>query len=122
MNEKMRNQVAEMKKQTIGVEVEMNSITRRNAAKLAAEFFGNKGNVELVFGAVECACAVDENAAGTESVPQSREDFALYGAAVGYQALRPLADGFGFLAHHAFARAGSVDSDYIESIFKLRKA
>ena len=28
MNEKLRNQVAEMKKQTIGVEVEMNSITR----------------------------------------------------------------------------------------------
>ena len=40
MNEKLQNQVAEMKKQTIGVEVEMNSITRRNAAKLAAEFFG----------------------------------------------------------------------------------
>ena len=40
MNEKMKNQVAEMKKQTIGVEVEMNSITRQNAAKLAAEFFG----------------------------------------------------------------------------------
>ena len=40
MNEKMKNQVAEMKKQTIGVEVEMNSITRQDAAKLAAEFFG----------------------------------------------------------------------------------
>ena len=42
MNEKMKNQVAEMKKQTIGVEVEMNSITRLNAAKLAAEFFGTE--------------------------------------------------------------------------------
>ena len=40
MNEKTMNQIAEMKKQTIGVEVEMNSITRQNAAKLAAEFFG----------------------------------------------------------------------------------
>ncbi len=40
MNEKMQNQVAEMKKQTIGVEVEMNSITRKDAARLAAEFFG----------------------------------------------------------------------------------
>ena len=40
MNEKMQNQVAEMKKQTIGVEVEMNSITRRRAAQVAAEFFG----------------------------------------------------------------------------------
>ena len=42
MNEKMKNQVAEMKKQTIGVEVEMNSITRHAAAKLAAEFFGTR--------------------------------------------------------------------------------
>ena len=40
MNEKTMNQIAEMKKQTIGVEVEMNSITRRAAAKLAADFFG----------------------------------------------------------------------------------
>ena len=40
MNEKLRNQVAEMKKQTIGVEVEMNSITRSRAARVAAEFFG----------------------------------------------------------------------------------
>ena len=40
MNEKTMNQIAEMKKQTIGVEVEMNSITRQNAAKTAAEFFG----------------------------------------------------------------------------------
>ena len=40
MNEKAMNQIAEMKKQTIGVEVEMNSITRQKAAKLAAEFFG----------------------------------------------------------------------------------
>lgn len=40
MNEKLMKQVAEMKKQTIGVEVEMNRITRQQAAKLAAEFFG----------------------------------------------------------------------------------
>ena len=40
MNEKLMNQVAEMKKQTIGVEVEMNNIERSKAAKLAAEFFG----------------------------------------------------------------------------------
>ena len=30
----------EAKKQTIGVEVEMNNITREEAAKVAAEFFG----------------------------------------------------------------------------------
>lgn len=40
MNEKTRIQIAEMKQQTIGVEVEMNSISRDNAARLAAEFFG----------------------------------------------------------------------------------
>ena len=40
MNEKLKNQVAEMKKQTIGVEVEMNGIERSKAAKLAAGFFG----------------------------------------------------------------------------------
>ena len=40
MNEKTRIQIAEMKQQTIGVEVEMNSISRDKAAKLAAEFFG----------------------------------------------------------------------------------
>lgn len=40
MNEKMTKQIAEMKKQTIGVEVEMNSIKREKAAKIAAEYFG----------------------------------------------------------------------------------
>ena len=40
MNAKAARQIEEMKKQTIGVEVEMNNITRPTAAKLAAEFFG----------------------------------------------------------------------------------
>ena len=40
MNAKVEQQIAEMKKQTIGVEVEMNSITRKEAAMLAATFFG----------------------------------------------------------------------------------
>ena len=40
MNEKILRQVEEMKKQTIGVEVEMNNITREKAASLAAEYFG----------------------------------------------------------------------------------
>ena len=42
MSRRPENQVAEMKKQTIGVEVEMNSITREKAAKVAAEFFGTE--------------------------------------------------------------------------------
>ena len=40
MNEKTACQIEAMKKQTIGVEVECNSITRQKAAKVAAEFFG----------------------------------------------------------------------------------
>lgn len=39
MNTKTLRQIEEMKKQTIGVEVEMNNITRNKAAKIAAEFF-----------------------------------------------------------------------------------
>ena len=40
MNEKIAKQVSEMKKQTIGVEIEMNSITREKAAQIAADYFG----------------------------------------------------------------------------------
>ena len=40
MNDKIAKQIEEMKKQTIGIEVEMNSITRQKAARVAAEFFG----------------------------------------------------------------------------------
>lgn len=36
------NQVTNMKKQTIGVEVEMNSITRKKAAILVGEYFGTR--------------------------------------------------------------------------------
>lgn len=35
MSQRTENQVNEMKKQTIGVEVEMNNITREKAARLA---------------------------------------------------------------------------------------
>ena len=40
MNNKTVEQIARMKEQTIGVEVEMNNITRNAAAKIAAELFG----------------------------------------------------------------------------------
>ena len=40
MTEKTAQQIARMKEATIGVEIEMNSITRKAAAQLAAEFFG----------------------------------------------------------------------------------
>ncbi len=40
MNEATAKQIENMKKQTIGVEVEMYDINRKDAAKVAAEFFG----------------------------------------------------------------------------------
>ena len=40
MNERITKQIEEMKKQTIGVEVEMNSISRHKAAELAAALCG----------------------------------------------------------------------------------
>ena len=40
MTDKTRTQIENMKSQTIGVEVEMNSITRCRAAQIAAEYFG----------------------------------------------------------------------------------
>ena len=40
MNANTERRIANMKSQTIGVEVEMNNITRRKAAQVAAEFFG----------------------------------------------------------------------------------
>ena len=40
MNARTERQITEMKNQTIGVEVEMNSIKRNKAAKVAADFFG----------------------------------------------------------------------------------
>ena len=42
MTERTANQIKAMKQQTIGVEVEMNSITRQKAAKVAAEFLRNR--------------------------------------------------------------------------------
>ena len=40
MNARTERQITEMKNQTIGVEVEMNSIKSSKAAKIAADFFG----------------------------------------------------------------------------------
>ena len=42
MNAKTTKQIEEMMNQTIGVEVEMNNITRAKAAQIAADFFGTR--------------------------------------------------------------------------------
>ena len=40
MNERTKNLIANLKNQTLGVEVEMNNITREGAARIAGHFFG----------------------------------------------------------------------------------
>lgn len=51
------NQITNMKKQTIGVEIEMNCITRMNAAKKVAEYFGtNAWNAAIEYGYSSWAC------------------------------------------------------------------
>ena len=51
------NQIKNMKEQTIGVEVEMNNITRRRAASLIADFFGTQAwNAASEYGYMTWAC------------------------------------------------------------------
>ena len=45
MNEKITKQVEEMKKQTIGVEIEMAEITRNQAIKVIAKYFGTEDTI-----------------------------------------------------------------------------
>lgn len=46
MNEKTRNFIEEMKKQTIGVEIEMANITRERACRVIAKYFGTENTVK----------------------------------------------------------------------------
>ncbi len=50
MNDKTRTQIEEMKKQTIGVEVEMYNITREKAAKTIAAFYHTESSVRYIGG------------------------------------------------------------------------
>ena len=45
MNEKTRNCIEEMKKQTIGIEIEMANITREKACRVIAKYFGTEHTV-----------------------------------------------------------------------------
>ena len=57
MNDKTREQIEAMKNQTIGVEIEMNNITREKAAKKVAEFFGTTAwYAANQYGYFSCAC------------------------------------------------------------------
>ena len=57
MNEKTRNQIEAMKKQTIGVEVEMYNITREKACRTIAAYFGTENTVRYIGGTYQAwAC------------------------------------------------------------------
>ena len=45
MNEKTRNFIEEMKKQTIGIEIEMANITREKACRVVAKYYGTENTV-----------------------------------------------------------------------------
>jgi len=57
MNERIKNQIENMKNQTIGVEIEMNNITRKKAAELVAAYFGTIARDSAVeYGYYSWAC------------------------------------------------------------------
>lgn len=57
MTERIENQITNMKTQTIGVEVEMNNISRRLAASKVAEYFGTRAyDAALEYGYCTWAC------------------------------------------------------------------
>ena len=57
MKEKVKNQIDNMKNQTIGVEIEMNNIKRKKAADLVAAFFGTRAwNAAGEYGYSTWAC------------------------------------------------------------------
>ena len=62
MTEKTRAQIEAMKNQTIGVEVEMNNITRQKAAETAATFFGTTAYYAAAqYGYMTWACKDQQN-------------------------------------------------------------
>lgn len=57
MNARIENQIKNMKTQTIGVEIEMNSITRQRAAEKVAAYFGTTAyDAEREYGYCSWAC------------------------------------------------------------------
>lgn len=57
MNQKTLKQIEEMKQQTIGVEIEMNNITRKEAAEVVAKHFGTEAyNSASLYGYSSWAC------------------------------------------------------------------
>ena len=72
MNDKTREQIEAMKNQTIGVEIEMNNITREKAARKVAEYFGTRAwNAASEYGYYSWACK-DQQGQGLE-IPEGCE-------------------------------------------------
>ena len=53
MNEKIAHQVEEMKKQTIGVEIEMSNISKKRTAQVVARYFGTESTVRYEGGSYD---------------------------------------------------------------------
>ena len=68
----------------------------------------------FILGEIECAGAVDHDAARTQSAPQRFYNCQLAGGTRFNQTLRPLSHGLGIFAHHALARAGNISGHYVE--------
>lgn len=75
MNDKTREQIEAMKNQTIGVEIEMNNITREKAARKVAEYFGTRAwNAASEYGYYSWACKD-----GQGRVWKFQRDVSIYG-------------------------------------------
>ena len=75
MNDKTREQIEAMKNQTIGVEIEMNNITREKAARKVAEYFGTRAwNAAGEYGYYSWACKD-----GQGRVWKFQRDVSIYG-------------------------------------------
>lgn len=61
MNAKVQNQINEMKKQTIGVEIEMANITREKAIRTIAAYFGTGETVKHTFGSYDAWVCKDNS-------------------------------------------------------------
>ena len=61
MNDKVKKQIEEMKKQTIGVEIEMANITRQKAIKVIAKYFGTESTVRHDGGGYDAWSCMDTN-------------------------------------------------------------
>ena len=75
MNDKTREQIEAMKNQTIGVEIEMNNITREKAARKVAEYFGTRAwNAACEYGYSSWACKDQQG-----RVWKFQKDVSIYG-------------------------------------------